>query len=112
MIYTQRQIYDYLSLNPLNVEVFVGDTENLNGGDYIFFDITNESLINYDDKGAYQTYIQITIATKNYDSRNMLVNYVKNYLNVSVNYEKAIDFEYFIARCECGILMKTEQLSV
>jgi len=112
MIYTQGQIYNYLSQNPLNLEVFVGDAENLNGGDYIFFDITNEDMIHYDNRGAYQTYIQITIATKNYDNRNLLVNYVKKFLNVTVNYEKAIDFEYFIARCECGILMKPEQMSV
>lgn len=108
MIYTQKDIYDYLCANPLHVEVFVGDAENLNGGDYIFFDVTNENLIHYDDKGTYQAHIQITTATRNYDDRTILVNYVKDYLNVSVNYEKAIDFEYFIGRCECGLLLRHE----
>lgn len=105
MIYTQKMIYDYLLTNPLNVDVSVGDVENLNGGDYIFLDFTNDNLMGSDNKGTYQSYIQITIATRDFRNRKTLVEFVKRYLNVSVNYEKAIDFEYFIARCECGVLM-------
>ena len=105
MIYSQKDIYDYLLGNPLHVDVSVGDVENLNGGDYIFLSFTNEDLISYDDRGTYQTYIQITVATRDYENRKTLVEYIKQYLNVLVTYEKAIDFEYWLARCECGILM-------
>lgn len=105
MIYTQKMIYDYLLANPLKVDVSVGDVEELNGKDYIFLDYTDEQLVSYDDKGAYQTYLQITVATRDFENRKTLVEYVKKYLNVVVAYEKAIDFEYFLARCTCGVLM-------
>lgn len=108
MIYTQKQIYDYLRANPLGVEVSVGDVKNLNGGDYIFLDYTNDNLIGYDNRGTYQNYIQITTATRDFEDRKTLVKYIKQFLNVSVTYEKAIDFEYFVARCECGVLMHEE----
>lgn len=108
MIYTQSQIFSYLRENPLRIDVSVGDVKNLNGGDYIFFDYTNDDLIGYDDKGTYQRFIQITIATRDFEDRKTLVNYVKKLLNVSVTYEKAIDFEYFVARCTCGVLMYEE----
>lgn len=109
MIYTQKQIYEYLLGNPLNVDVSVGDVNNLNGGDYIFFDVTNDDLIGYDNRGTYQRYIQITVATRDYEDRKTLVKYITDYLNVTVSYEKAIDFEYFLARCTCGVLMHEEQ---
>lgn len=108
MIYTQKQIYDYLCTNPLNVDVSVGDVKNLNGGDYIFLDFTNDELISSDDKGCYQSYIQITVATKDFENRKTLVKFVKDFLNVTVTYEKAIDFEYFVARCVCGVLLHEE----
>lgn len=105
MIYTQKEIYDYMCANPLGIDVSVGDVKNLNGGDYIFLDYTNDELIGYDDRGTYQSYIQVTVATRDFEDRKTLVKYIKNYLNVSVMYEKAIDFEYFVARCTCGVLM-------
>jgi len=108
MIYTQSQIYDYLRANPLGVDVSVGDVKNLNGGDYIFLDYTNDELIGYDNEGTYQSYIQITTATRDFEDRKTLVKYIKDYLNVTVTYEKAIDFEYFVARCTCGVLMDEE----
>lgn len=105
MIYSQSDIYQYLLANPLGVTVEVGDVADLNGKDYIFFDYTNDDLISYDNRGTYQNYIQITVATRDFEDRKTLVNYVKDYLNVTVTYEKAIDFEYWVARCTCGILM-------
>lgn len=105
MIYTQKEIYDYLLANPLGIDVSVGDVKNLNGGDYLFLDYTNDELIGSDNNGCYQSYIQVTIATRDFEDRKTLVKYVKDFLNVSVMYEKAIDFEYFVARCTCGVLM-------
>lgn len=108
MIYTQKEIYDYLSANPLGVEVYVGDVGNLNGDNYIFLDYTNDDLIGYDNRGTYQHYIQITVATRNFEDRKTLVKYITDKFNVSISYEKAIDFEYFLARCTCGVLMHEE----
>lgn len=109
MIYTQKQIFDYLSLNPLGVTVCVGDVDNLNSADYIFLDYTNENIIGYDNEGAYQTFIQVTVATRDFDSRKVLVDYVKQYFKVmSIEYEKSFEFEYYLARMTKGIFLKDE----
>lgn len=108
MIYSQKEIYEYLLANPLNVAVEVGDVEDLNGLDYIFLDFTNDELIGSDDRGCYQSFIQITVATKDFENRKILTRYVKDYLNVSVNYQKSAEFEYYLANCTCGVLMKYE----
>lgn len=105
MIYSQAEIFDYLKQNPLYVEVNVGDIDDMNGKDYIFFDYVSDSLLGSDNRGVYQTYVQITIATRDFEKRKILVDYVKRLFNVEVTYEKAVDFEYYIARMNCGILM-------
>lgn len=110
MIYKQREIYEYLVANPLGVNVSVGDVKLLNGADYLLLDYTNDDLIGYDDKGYHRSFIQITVATKDFENRKTLVNYVKDYLNVSVSYDKDIDFEYFLARCTCAILMTEDDV--
>lgn len=101
---TQKDIYDYLCNNPLGVEVHIGDLEDMNGKDYIFFDYLNEELISSDDRGCYQTFCQITIATRDFNRRKVLVDYLKNYINVSISYEKSDEFEYYLARCDFGAL--------
>jgi len=113
MIYTQKEIYDYLSNNPLGVTVSIGDVENLNSADYIFLDYTSDEIIGSDNEGTYQTFIQVTVATRDFDDRATLVKYVKDYFKVmSIDYEKSFEFEYFLARMNKGILMKGEPVSV
>lgn len=105
MIHTQKELYDYLVANPLGTHVAVGDVKAMNGEDYIILDYQSDELIPADNRGAYQSYLQITVATKNFDDRKILTNYIKNLLNVNVTYEKSIEFEYFVARCNCGVLL-------
>ena len=109
MIYTQKEFYEYLKNNPLKVEVHIGDLEDMNGKDYIFFDYLSDELIGSDDRGCYQSFIQITVATRSFEDRKILVNYIKDYINVSVSYEKSEEFEYYLARCNLGVLMYGEQ---
>lgn len=105
----QKQIYDYLLENPLGVNVAVGDVEDLNGEDYIFFDYLEDELIPFDDKGIYQAMIQITVCTKDFENRKILTDYIKAKFNVFVNYEKSIEFEYYLARCNCGLVMFADE---
>ena len=105
MMYTQKEIYDYLVANPLHAPVNIGDISDKNGQDYIFLDYVSDEILASDNRGDYRRNIQITIACKNFENRKTLVRYVKQLLNVTVQYDKAFDFEYFMARCECGILM-------
>lgn len=102
---TQKDIYELLQKNPLNVDVWVGDLDDLNGKDYIFLDFLNDDLIGSDDSGVYQSFIQITVATKSFDNRATLVQFIKKYFNVSVEYERSTEFQYFLARCQTGVLL-------
>lgn len=101
---TQKELFDYLKANPLNVKVHYGDLEELGGEDYIFVDLINDNLIGFDDKGIYKTTIQITIATTDYDNRNTLTNYVKDFINVSCTYDRQNEYQYFIAILECEVI--------
>jgi hypothetical protein len=113
MIYTQKEIYDYLSNNPLGVTVEIGDVGNLNSADYIFLDYTSDEIIGSDNDGTYQTFIQVTVATRDFDDRTTLVKYVKDYFKVmSIDYEKSFEFEYYMARMNKAILLKDEPVSV
>lgn len=105
MVYTQKQIYDYLVANPLGVKVNIGDLEDLNGQDYIFLNYLYDELIGSDDKGVYRQRINIMVATHDFDDRMTLTNYIKDLLNVSVTYERIDEYEYYTATCECGVLM-------
>lgn len=102
---TQKDIYEALLKNPLNVEVHIGDLEDLNGKDYIFLDFTTDDIMPSDDKGAYQTFIQITCATKNWKDRKTLVKFIKELFNVSITYETSSSFQYYLARCSFGCLL-------
>lgn len=108
MSYTQKEIYDYLKANPLEALVAVGSVETTNGADYIFLDYESDELIPSDNKGCYQTYLQVTIATRNFTDRKILTDYVKEFLPVSVTYEKSAEFEFYMAMCTCGVLIHEE----
>lgn len=102
---TQKDIFDLLKENPLGIDVHVGDLEDLNGKDYIFLDFTSEELIGSDDLGCYQTFVQITICTKDWTDRKTLANFVKNLFGVSITYENSQTFQYYQAICEFGTIL-------
>lgn len=102
---TQKDIYDYLSANPLGVAVHVGDLEDLHGNDYIFLDFLSDDLIGFDNGGIYKTEIQITVVTKDFENRKVLTQYVKDKFNVSVSYETSDEFLYFLARCRTEAIL-------
>lgn len=106
MIYSQEGIYHTLLANPLGFEVCIGDLEDMNGQDYIFFDMSSESLIKSDDRGTYRTFVQFTVAARDFDRMKITTNYIKSIYNVSVNYEKSSEFEYYLARCNCTLLIR------
>ena len=102
---TQKDIYDYLKSNPLNVAVHVGSLEEMNGKDYIFLDFTTDELIGSDDKGEYQTAIQMTVATKDWKTRIQLVRFIMEKFNVSVTYETSREFQYYLAKCNTSVIL-------
>lgn len=103
--YTQKEIYDYLKSNPLNVEVHIGDLEDMNGKDYIFLDYLNDIAMLSDDNACYQTVIQISVLTKQYNDRKTLVKYIKNKFLSAPIYSKSSEYEYYQAQFTTGVFI-------
>lgn len=103
--FTQKEIYEYLKANPLNVDVHIGDLEDMNGKDYIFLDYLNDINILRDDDAYYQTLIQIQIYTRDFEDRKTLVNYIKQKFLSAPTYSKSDEFEYFVATFTTGLFI-------
>lgn len=107
--YTQKEIYDYLKANPLNVAVHIGDLEDTNGKDYIFFDLVEEIAELRDDRADYQSMIQISVLTKSYEDRKTLVNYIKNEFLSAPTYSKSDEYEYYQAQFNIGVFLYEQE---
>lgn len=103
--YTQKEIYDYLSANPLQVPVHIGDLEDMEGKDYIFLDFMNEIGIKSDDDACYQTVMQISVLTKQYADRRTLAKYIKKEFLSSPTYDRSEEFEYYQAQFTTGVFL-------
>ena len=106
--YTQKEIYDYLKANPLKVDVHIGDLEDMNGKDYIFLDYLNDIDILRDNNAYYQTLIQISVYTRDFENRKTLVNYIKQKFLSAPTYSKSDEFEYFVATFTTGVFIYAE----
>lgn len=103
--YTQKEIYDYLVANPLNIDVHIGDLEDMNGKDYIFLDYMNDVAMLRDNNADYQTLIQISVLTKDFEDRKTLVNYIKEEFLSAPTYSKSDEFEYYQAQFTIGVII-------
>lgn len=103
--YTQKEIYDYLKANPLNVAVHVGDLEEMNGNDYIFLDYLNDVAMLRDNDADYQTIIQISVLTRDYEDRKTLVKYIKDEFLSPPTYQKSDESEYYEAQFTTGVFL-------
>lgn len=104
-MFTQKEIYDYLLANPYGFKVHTGDLDDLNNQDYIFFDYLNERLIPADNNAEYITFIQISIASKDYDTIRKVVRYVKKMFVMEFSYSNAEEHEYFLAQGRTGLFI-------
>lgn len=108
-VISQKVLFEYLRNNPLHVAVHVGELDDMNGKDYIFVDILSDELIGYDNAGTYKTSLQITVATKDFDDRYTLTKYVQKLLNVRTDYAKSYDYEYWVSRSKCEVVLCESQ---
>ena len=107
--YTQKEIYDYLLANPLGTAVHFGDLEDMDGKDYIFVDYYNDVPMLRDNDADYQSVIQISVLTKDYENRKTLVNYIKDKFLISPAYSKSDEFEYYQAQFTTGLFIYPEE---
>lgn len=110
--YTQKEIFDYLKANPYGFRVHVGDLDDLNNQDYIFFDYLNETVIAADNDADYVDYVEISIVSTDYDLVRLCAKYVKRFILMPFTYSKAEEHEYYLAQGRAGILIGTESISI
>lgn len=103
--YTQKEIYDYLKANPLGTKVHIGDLEDMEGQDYIFLDYLEDVAMLRDNSADYQSIIQISVLTKDFDDRKTLVNYIKQKFLIEPAYSKSDEFEYYQAQFTTGVFI-------
>lgn len=106
--YTQGEIYDYLSANPTNTEVHIGDLEDMDGKDYIFLDFLNDVAMLRDNDADYQTMIQISVTTKDFEKRKTLTKYIQDEFLSAPTYSKSIESEYYVAQFTIGVILVNE----
>jgi len=103
--YTQKEIYDYLVANPLNTAVHIGDLADMKGQDYIFLDFLNDVSIKSDDSADYQTLIQISVCTKDFENRKTLTKYIKQQFLSAPTYSKSDEGEYYVSQFTIGVFL-------
>lgn len=103
--FTQKEIYEYLLANPLGTQVHIGDLEDMDGQDYIFLDYLNDEPMLRDNEADYQSIIQISVLTKDYEDRKILVNYIKQKFLIAPEYSKSDEFEYYQAQFTTGVFI-------
>lgn len=103
--WTQKELYDFLKANPLHTEVHVGDLEDMNGQDYIFLDYVNDVPMLRDNHADYQTIIQISILTKDFENRKILTSYVRDEFLTAPDYSFDDEHEYYQAQMTTGVFI-------
>ena len=106
--YTQKEVFDYLSANPLGTAVHFGNLEDMDGKDYIFVDYYNDVPMLRDNEADYQNVIQISVLTKDYENRKTLTNYIKDEFLISPNYSFSDEHEYYMAQFTTGLFISQE----
>lgn len=103
--YTQKEIYDYLLANPLNTKVHIGDLEDMNGEDYIFLDYISDTPMLRDNEADYQSIIQISVLTNDFEDRKILVNYIKQKFLIAPEYSRSDESHYYMAQFTTGVFI-------
>lgn len=103
--YTQKEIYEYLADNPLNIEVRMGAVEDMLGQDYIILEYLNDIPTLHDNTAIYQKQMQITCLTRDYEDRKTLINYVQAKFLTSANYTMSDQSDYYIAQFTIGVFI-------
>lgn len=108
--FTQAEIWNYLCSNPLNVAVHVGDLEDMNNQDYIFFDYLTDNPISADNGYTDSlTEVQFSVVVKDFETRKKLVKYIKEMFVCTISFDHSEEHEYYIAYMNTRILLRDEK---
>lgn len=104
--FTQKEIWDYLQDNPEEAKVHIGDLEDLNNQDYIFFDYLTDNPISADNGYSGSLFeVQFTVCVKDYEKRKRLVSYIKKMFICTVSYDHSEEHEYYLANMRTNLLI-------
>ena len=103
--FTQKEIYEFLKANPLHTQVHIGDLEDMNGQDYIFLDYVSDIPMLRDNNADYQSVIQISVLTKDFENRKTLVDYIKQMFLIAPEYSFSTEHEYYMAQFTTGVFI-------
>lgn len=103
--YTQKEIYEYLKANPLDVQVHFGDLEDMNGQDFIFVDYLNELPTLRDNDAYYQSIVQISVLTKSYKDRKTLSKYIQQKFLSAPTFSVSDEHQYYQAQFNIGVFV-------
>ena len=103
--FTQKEIYEYLLANPLGTKVHIGDLEDMNGEDYIFLDYNLQTPTLRDNDAYYQTILQISVLTKDFEDRKTLTRYIQQKFLSAPTFSKSDEFEYYQAQFTFGVFI-------
>ena len=106
--YTQKEIYEYLLANPLNTAVHIGNLEDMNGEDYIFMDFFQDVPTLRDNSAYYQTIIQISVLTRDFEDMKTLTKYIQSEFLTAPTYSRNETFEYYQAQMNIGVFLFEE----
>lgn len=106
--YTQKEIYDYLCANPLNVAVHIGNLEDMNGEDYIFLDFFQEVPTLRDNNAYYQTILQVSVLTRDFEDMKTLTKYIQDKFLTAPTYSRNDTFEYYQSQMNIGVFLVPE----
>ncbi len=105
--FTQKEIWDYLNDNPLGVKVHVGDLDDMNNQDYIFFDYLTDTPISADDGYTdSKIEVQFSVLTKDFEDRKTLVKYIKDMFVCNVSLDHSDEHEYYAAYMRTFLLIR------
>lgn len=104
-LYTQKELFDYLSDNPLHIPVHMGAIEDMEGKDYIVLDYLNQIAMTRDNTADYQQVMQITCLTRSYEDRKTLVSYIQDQFLTTITFMLSAESDYYIAQCTIGVFV-------
>ena len=82
--------------------------DNENGEDYIFLDYYSDIPKLRDNDADYQTMIEISVLTKDFEDRKILVEYIKQKFLSTPTYSRSDEYEYYQAQFQTGVFIVNE----
>lgn len=100
---SQKDLFEFLEDNPLECDVFIGESDVKDSKQYIFVDNPIDTPVVFDNKALYLNTVLISVYTSDFDERNELLKYLQTRFIGSVT--KTHEENYYKAVFEVSIIV-------